>query len=101
MYRLAELIDKHAEELAHIESLDNGKPVFMSKVRWCFTVVYALGLQSSRWKTASPCSQARCAGWWLCIYAVIICGVMYALGAFTCAGDEQGALVLCKTAVIQ
>ncbi|KAI7845087.1 hypothetical protein COHA_001452 [Chlorella ohadii] len=32
MYRLAELIDRHAEELAHIESLDNGKPVFMSKV---------------------------------------------------------------------
>ena len=33
LYRLAELIEQHAEELAHIESLDNGKPVFMSKAR--------------------------------------------------------------------
>ncbi|PRW44891.1 aldehyde dehydrogenase [Chlorella sorokiniana] len=32
LYRLAELIEQHAEELAHIESLDNGKPVVMSKI---------------------------------------------------------------------
>ena len=31
LYKLAELIEAHAEELAHIESLDNGKPLFFSK----------------------------------------------------------------------
>src|SRR5438445_770458 len=27
MYKLAELIEKHADELAQIETLDNGKPI--------------------------------------------------------------------------
>lgn len=32
MARLADLIEKNAEELAHLESLDNGKPLFFSRV---------------------------------------------------------------------
>jgi len=31
MYKLAELIEQHAEELAHLETLDNGKPINESK----------------------------------------------------------------------
>lgn len=30
--RIADLIEKHADELAGIESLDNGKPLVMSKI---------------------------------------------------------------------
>ena len=43
MYRLGERIDKQAEELAHIESLDNGKPVFMSKVRRWLCIAVSIG----------------------------------------------------------
>lgn len=32
LYKLAELIEQNANEMAAIESLDNGKPLFMSKV---------------------------------------------------------------------
>ena len=32
MMRIADLIEKHADELAGIESLDNGKPLVMSKI---------------------------------------------------------------------
>eukprot|EP00854_Cymbomonas_tetramitiformis_P016217 gene16217-19245_t len=32
MYRFADLLEEHAEELAHLETLDNGKPLFFSKV---------------------------------------------------------------------
>src|ERR1700676_3045400 len=31
LLKIAELIDKHAEELAELETLDNGKPLFESK----------------------------------------------------------------------
>src|SRR5688572_30134800 len=31
LYRLAELIEKHAEELAQLETLDNGKPIREAK----------------------------------------------------------------------
>ena len=31
MNRFANLMEKHAEELAHLETLDNGKPLFFSK----------------------------------------------------------------------
>jgi aldehyde dehydrogenase (NAD+) len=31
LYRLAELIEKHADELAQLEALDNGKPVSLAK----------------------------------------------------------------------
>lgn len=31
MFRLADLIEKHADELAALESLDNGKPISMAK----------------------------------------------------------------------
>lgn len=33
LYRLADLMEKHSEELAALETLDNGKPISMSKVR--------------------------------------------------------------------
>lgn len=33
MMRLADLMEAHTDELAAIESLDNGKPLYMSKVR--------------------------------------------------------------------
>lgn len=32
MYKLADLLEKHADELAKLETLDNGKPLFYSKV---------------------------------------------------------------------
>ncbi|HXZ32050.1 MAG TPA: aldehyde dehydrogenase family protein [Terriglobales bacterium] len=32
LWKLAELIDQHSEELAQLETLDNGKPVFFSRV---------------------------------------------------------------------
>src|SRR5215831_910886 len=31
LLKIAELIDQHAEELAELETLDNGKPIFESK----------------------------------------------------------------------
>jgi aldehyde dehydrogenase (NAD+) len=31
LYRLADLIEEHAEELARIEALDNGKPLFLAR----------------------------------------------------------------------
>jgi len=31
MYKLADLMEKHADELAALESLDNGKPINYSK----------------------------------------------------------------------
>ena len=33
LYRLADLMEKHADELAALETLDNGKPLSASKVR--------------------------------------------------------------------
>jgi len=32
LWKLAELIDQHSEELAQLETLDNGKPVFFSRI---------------------------------------------------------------------
>ncbi len=32
LYRLADLLEKHADELARLEALDNGKPYFMASV---------------------------------------------------------------------
>ncbi len=32
LWKLAELVDKHHEELAELETLDNGKPVFFSRI---------------------------------------------------------------------
>ena len=32
LWKLAELIDEHHEELAELETLDNGKPVFFSRI---------------------------------------------------------------------
>jgi phenylacetaldehyde dehydrogenase len=32
LWKLAELVDKHNEELAELETLDNGKPVFFSRI---------------------------------------------------------------------
>ena len=32
MNRLADLIEKHRDELAHLESLDNGKPVSLANM---------------------------------------------------------------------
>jgi len=32
LFRLADLLEKHADELARLETLDNGKPLSMSKV---------------------------------------------------------------------
>src|SRR5271166_1639055 len=32
LWKLAELVDKHHEELAELETLDNGKPVFFSRL---------------------------------------------------------------------
>src|SRR5271155_1879532 len=32
LWKLAELVDKHLEELAELETLDNGKPVFFSRI---------------------------------------------------------------------
>lgn len=31
LFRLADLMEKHAEELAALETLDNGKPISLSK----------------------------------------------------------------------
>jgi aldehyde dehydrogenase (NAD+) len=31
MHRFADLLEKHAEELAQLETLDNGKPIFFSR----------------------------------------------------------------------
>jgi phenylacetaldehyde dehydrogenase len=32
LWKLAELVDEHSEELAELETLDNGKPVFFSRI---------------------------------------------------------------------
>ncbi|MGA9711839.1 MAG: aldehyde dehydrogenase family protein, partial [Candidatus Sulfotelmatobacter sp.] len=32
LWKLADLVDKHHEELAELETLDNGKPVFFSRI---------------------------------------------------------------------
>src|SRR5277367_6101767 len=32
VWKLAELLEKHAEEFAQLESLDNGKPIFFSRI---------------------------------------------------------------------
>lgn len=32
MYRLADLIEKHTDEIANLEALDNGKPAAIAKV---------------------------------------------------------------------
>jgi acyl-CoA reductase-like NAD-dependent aldehyde dehydrogenase len=43
LFRLADLMEKHAEELAALETLDNGKPISLSKASDALAHIEATG----------------------------------------------------------